>query len=71
MSEALIMPKILIDENAELKSIIKELISAIEQSSFCSDCQDEFGTFVCSECPWAQARDRGKEWMEESTADGE
>ena len=52
-------------ENAELKSIIKELISAIEQSSFCSDCQDEFGTLACSECPWAQARDKGKEWTEE------
>jgi len=44
-------------ENAELKSIIKELISAIdEQSSFCTTCQDEFGTLACSECPWAQAK---------------
>lgn len=52
-------------DNAELKSIIKELITVIEQSSFCKDCQDEFGTLACSECPWAQARDRGKEWVEE------
>lgn len=50
-------------ENAELKSIIKELISAIDSSTLCQDCIDK--DVMCSECPWAQARDRGKEWTEE------
>jgi len=53
-------------ENAELKAIIKEMITAIDdESNLCTDCQDEFGTLACSECPWAQARDKGKEWTEE------
>ena len=52
-------------ENAELKSIIKELITAIDSSTLCRDCMDK--GVMCSECPWAQARDRGKEWTEEES----
>jgi len=59
-------------ENAELKAIIKEMITAIDdESNLCFICKEEFGKnacseCLCSECPWAQARDRGKEWTEES-----
>ena len=50
-------------ENAELKSIIKEMISTIDSSTLCRDCMDK--GVMCSECPWAQVRDKGKEWTKE------
>ena len=47
-------------DNTELKAIIKEMISTIDSSTLCRDCMDK--GVMCSECPWAQARDKGKEW---------
>ena len=54
------------EENAELKAIIKEMISAVdEQSNLCTDCKEKNGIQPCYECPWYQARDRAEEWIKE------
>ena len=40
----------------ELEEVIGELIDAVNDLSVCPDCHEDSGEFLCSECPWHQAK---------------
>ena len=42
--------------NRELEEVIGELIDAVNDLSVCPDCREDSGEFLCSECPWHQAK---------------
>ena len=58
----------LVNENAELrremKQCIKELISAIDNSTLCKECCDK--GCACSDCPWFKAKSRAFELLKEA-----
>ena len=48
----------------EMKECIKELISAIDNSTLCKECCDK--DCACSDCPWFKAKSRGLELLKEA-----
>ena len=48
----------------EMKQCIKELISAIDNSTLCKECCDK--DCACSDCPWFKAKSRGLELLKEA-----
>ena len=40
----------------ELEEVIGELIDAVNDLSVCPDCHKDPGEFLCSGCPWHQAK---------------
>ena len=48
----------------EMKQCIKELISAIDNSTLCKECCDK--GCACSDCPWFKAKSRAFELLKEA-----
>ena len=46
----------LLQKVQQLEESIEGLIKAVNESNFCSTCSEEFGEFLCSGCPWYQAK---------------
>lgn len=53
----------------EMKQCIKELISAIDNSTLCKECCDK--DCACSDCPWFKAKSRGLELLKEAEGESE
>ncbi len=47
----------------EMKGCIKELISVIDNSTFCKECCNK--ACVCSDCPWFKAKNKALELLKE------